>query len=236
MKVIQPNYRVQFTAEDVDFVVSILVGKTGAAACVVSLLADAETRDFILDDEALHRALLEHQGCLRVCSHFYFYILVRQVLRRAGIEERVVAEMLTEFFRVENFECRVPGQAEPLNYFFEMLAALQMADEHTGFFIRAHIGNHSFFFTGLFPERIRARAKRRGFPDLSYFEELGRANFSVARDHRLADRYGLAPVFDTLAERFQTTRRAFNNLSERLFSWEEGGYALEILGANKLAD
>jgi len=27
-----------------------------------------------------------------------------------------------------------------------------------------------------------------------------------------------------------------NNLSERLFSWEEGGYALEILGANKLAD
>jgi hypothetical protein len=70
MKVIQPNYRVQFTAEDVDFVVSILVGKTGAAACVVSLLADAETRDFILDDEALHRALLEHQGCLRVSSHF----------------------------------------------------------------------------------------------------------------------------------------------------------------------
>lgn len=36
MKVIQPNCRVQFTTEDVDFVVSILGGKTGAAACVVS--------------------------------------------------------------------------------------------------------------------------------------------------------------------------------------------------------
>ena len=240
MKVIQPNCRVQFTTEDVDFVVSILGGKTGAAACVVSLLADAETCDLILDDEALYRALLEHRGCLRVSSHFYFYILVRQVLRRAGIQERVVAdyvaEMLTEFSRMENSECCVPGQAGPLNYFFEMLAALQIADEHTGFFIRAHIGNHSLFFTGVFPERIRARAERRGFPDLSYFAELGRANFPVARDHRLADRYELAPVFDTLAERFQTTRRALNDLSERLFSWEEGGYALEILGANKPAD
>ena len=237
MKVIQPNCRVQFTAEDVDFVVSILGGKTGAAACVVQLLADADTRDLILDDEALFHALLEHRGCLRVSSHFYFYILVRRVLRRAGIEDRVVAdyvaEMLAEFSRAENSECRVPGQTGPLNYFFEMLAALQTADERTGFYIRAHIGNHSLFFTGVFPERIRARAERRGFPDLSYFEELGRANFRGARDHRLADRYELAPVFDTLAERFQTARRALNDLSDRLFSWEDGGYALEILGANK---
>lgn len=239
MKVIQPNCRVQFTAEDVDFVVSILGGKTGAAACVVQLLGDADTRDLILDDEALYHALLEHRGCLRVSSHFYFYILVRQVLRRAGIDDRVVAdyvaEMLTEFSRTENSECRVPGQTGPLNYFFEMLAALQTADERTGFFIRAHIGNHSLFFTGVFPERFRARAERRGFPDLSYFEELGRANFRVARDHRLAGRYELAPVFDTLAEQFQTTRRALNDLSERLLSWEEGGYALEILGSKKPA-
>ena len=124
MKVIQPNCRVQFTAEDVDFVVSILGGKTGAAACVVQLLADADTRDLILDDEALFHALLEHRGCLRVSSHFYFYILVRRVLHRAGIEDRVVAdyvaEMLAEFSRAENTECRVPGQTGPLNYFFEM--------------------------------------------------------------------------------------------------------------------
>lgn len=240
MKVIQPNCRVQFTAGDVDFVVSILGGRTGTAACLVQLLADADTRDLVLDDEALYHALLEHRGCLRVSSHFYFYILVRQVLRRAGIEDRVVAdyvaEMLAEFSRTEKSECRVPGQPEPLNYFFEMLAALQTADERTSFYIRAHIGNHSLFFTGVFPERIRARAERRGFPDLGYFEDLGRANFRVARDHRLAGRYELAPVFDTLAERFQTTRRALNDLSERLFSWEDGGCALEILGANKPVD
>ena len=48
MKVIQPNCRIQFTAEDVDFIVSILGKKTGNAQCLTQLLADEESRDLIL--------------------------------------------------------------------------------------------------------------------------------------------------------------------------------------------
>jgi hypothetical protein len=79
MKVIQANCRVQFTANDVDFILAVLGQKRGAAESLVSLLADPETRDLILDDDLLFRALLEQGGCLRVSPHLYFYVLVRHV-------------------------------------------------------------------------------------------------------------------------------------------------------------
>jgi hypothetical protein len=230
MNVIQPNCRVQFTAEDVDFIVSVLGAKTGEAECLVRLLADEETRDLILDDEALYRALIEERGCLRVSTHFYFYVLVRNVFRRSGIDDRVVAdyvaEVLAEFSRVERTQCVLPGKPEPMDYFFEMLAALQTADDCTRFYIRTHIGNHSLFLSGVFPDRIRHRSESRGFPDLRYYEELGRMNYQVASDHRLARKYELAPIFSILASRFQATRLALNDLTERLFSLGEADYQM----------
>jgi hypothetical protein len=222
MKVIQANCRVQFTASDVDFIMGVLGKRPDDAASLVSLLADSETRDLILDDEHLFRALLEHGGCLRVSPHLYFYVLVRHVLRRSGLDDRrvadYVAELLAEFSREENRHCVVPGRPGRLNYFFEMLTALETADDHTAFFIRAHIGNHSLFLSGVFPEHILHRAKRRGAPGLSYYESLGRANYRAASHHRLAARYDLAAVFDTLSEHFEPTRRALNDLAERVFS------------------
>src|SRR5439155_15308264 len=220
MHVIQPNCRVQFTAEDIDFILSVLRPKVGAADSLIKLLADEETRDLILDDENLLRAVLEHRSCLRISAHFYFYILVRQVFRRSGIQEReladYLADVLTEFSRLERTQCRIKGQVQPLDYFFEMLGALQTVDDTTRFYIRAHIDNYSLFLSGIFPDRVRFRAEFRGAPDLKYFEELGRANYRVASDHRLARKYDLDGIFNTLAERFQTTRLALNDLGERL--------------------
>jgi hypothetical protein len=222
MNVIQPNCRMQFTAEDIEFILGVLGPKSGAADCLVKLLADEEARDLILDDESLFRALLEQRGCLRVSTHLYFYVLVRRVFKRSGIEDRqvadYVAEVLAEYSRIENTRCVLRGKPEPLDYFFEMVAALQEVDDRTGFYIRAHIGNHSLFLAGIFPERIRYRAEYKGAPDLKYYEEMGRANFRVASDHRLAHKYDLAAIFGTLSERFRATRLALNDLTERLFS------------------
>src|SRR5712672_807608 len=126
MKMIQPNCRIQFAAEDIDFILSVLGRKIGTAECLVQLLADEDSRDLILDDEALFHALLERRGCLRVSSRFYFYVLVRPVFRRSDIQDRrvadYVAELLAEFARTERSRCVVAGQPDPLDYFFEMLA------------------------------------------------------------------------------------------------------------------
>src|SRR5207237_3663036 len=129
MKMIQPNCRVQFAAEDIDFILSVLGQKIGTAECLIKLLADQESRDLILDDESLLHALIERRGCLNVSSRFYFYILVRNVFRRSDIQDRkvadYVAELLAEFVLSERSRCLVPGQSNTLDYFFEMLGALR---------------------------------------------------------------------------------------------------------------
>src|SRR5438093_13062215 len=120
MKVIQPNCRVQFTAQDIDFILGVLRPKVGTADCLIKLLTDEETRDLILDDEALLRAVLEHRSCLRISTHFYFYILVRQGFRRSDIMERAgadyVAEVLAEVSQIERTQCRGNGTGQPLAY------------------------------------------------------------------------------------------------------------------------
>ena len=170
---------------------------------------------------------------MRVSTHFYFYVLVRHVFKRSGIEDRVVAdyvaEVLAEYSRIENTRCVVPGRPEPLDYFFEMLTALQTADDPTSFYIRTHVGNHSLFLSGVFPERIRYRAEHQGAPDLKYYEALGRANYRVAGDHRLARKYDLAAVFNTLAERFKATRLALNELTDRLLSLGDSNLSVDAL-------
>lgn len=238
MKMIQANCRVQFAAEDIDFILSVLGGRIGNAECLVKLLADEDTRDLILDDEALFHALLERRGCLRVSSRFYFYILVRHVFRRSDIQDRrvadYVAELLAEFSRTERARCIVPGQASPLDYVFEMLTALQKADDRTSFLIRVHIGNHSLFLSGVFPERIRTRAETRGFPDLKYYVGLGRSQYRVASDHQLARRYHMAGILETLAERFEATRLALNDLSGRVLFIGDSNQSVEpLIGGKK---
>ena len=221
--VIRPNCRVQFTAEDIDFILSVLGPKAGSAETLVQLLGDEESRDLILDDESLLRAVLEHRHCLRISTHFYFYILVRHSFRRSDLKERpladYVASVLAEFSQLERTRCTVKGEAK--DYFFEMLAALQTADDTTGFYIRAHIGNQSLFMSGVFPDRIRFRAERKGFPGMTYYEGLGSANYRVASDHRLARKYDLDGIFGMLSERFHETRVALNDLRERLVTLGE---------------
>lgn len=232
-RLIQPNCRIQFAAEDVEFIVALLGKKLGTRECLVQLLADEEARDLILDDEQLFGALLESDGCLRVSSRFYFYVLVRHALLHAGLQERAladyVAEVLTEFTLSERSRCAAPGEQASLEYLFEMLAALKTADERTAFSIRAHIGNYSLFLTGVFPERIKARSEARGFPDLRYYETLGRTQFLAASDHRLALRFELADIFSTLGERFAAARRALNDMADRLFCLGDSNAAVEAL-------
>ena len=62
--------------------------------------------------------------------------LVRNALRRAGIQEREVAdylaELLTEYARQERQLAAVGGDGRPLEYFYEMVSALDQADAESG--------------------------------------------------------------------------------------------------------
>lgn len=218
MQVIRPNCRAQFSAEDIDFIVETLGNQR--RDCLVDLLKDEESRDLILDDELLLRAVLERPECLHISMHLYFYILVRHVFRGSGLREREVADYVAEVLAEFSQTHRAQGGGRTPDYFVDMLAALQTADDITSFFIRAHMGNYSLFLSGVFPDCIRRRSERRGAPDIRYYEEIGRSSFRAASDHRLAYKYDVAEIFNTLSERFQTTRKALNDLGDRLISIE----------------
>lgn len=216
----------QFTAEDLGFVVSVLGRGGGEERCraLTELFCDVGSRDLLLDDPGLYRALLERPACLRVSSHFYFYVMVRHTLLKAGLEDRgvadYVAEVLSEFAAAERHVCELRAGERPLEYFFELVEALRRADERMRFMLAAHIGNLALVLTGLFHERVRHRASRRGFPDIGYYAQLGGAHFRLASDHRLARRYDLDAILKLLADHFESARQALNDMADRLLCFE----------------
>jgi hypothetical protein len=64
---------------------------------------------------------------------------------------------------------------------------------------------------------------------LNYYEGVGRAQYKLAGDHRLAQRYELADIFHTLSDRFQATRLALNDISDRLFALGDNSENIGVL-------
>jgi hypothetical protein len=223
MKFLLPNCRLRFTAADLEFLASVLARGPGQHAALLGLLADDEaSRDAVLDEEALLHALLERPACTAVSAPCYFYILVRHLLRRAGLADRrladYVAAVLAEAGGGAPAQVSVQGRRRALGYVFEMVAALREVDRATAFFLCAHIGDRALFITGVFPEHLRHRTERRAAPPLEWFEQTGRAHYRAASGHRLAEKHDVRDVLADLAEAFAEVRRALNDLSERLVS------------------
>lgn len=221
MKLIRANCREQLSCDDVDFIVEAL-GTANDRHFLSDLLTDEGTRDLILDADKLRDAILDNPQFLHITPHLYFYVLVRQTMRRAGIDDReladYVAEVLTDFSKTDAHRKSLPDNVRDSSYLFEMIAALQDADDQTAFQIRAHIGNRSLFMTGIFAENLRERTRRRGSPDISFYEQMGANSFRTASHHHLADEFEVSHVFGTLGERFHETRIALNDLKDRYLS------------------
>ena len=225
MRVVRANCRVQLNAEDIAFLLRVFERDADDSSFLNLLLTDEEARDQILDDPLVYDTLTNSNHCLSISNHLYFYVLVRHVFLRAGIDDRSVADyvasLLVEFTQTENLPLRVPPDRTPIEYVFEMLTESARADDRTRYFIQAHIGNHTLFLSGVFAERIERRCESRGFPGLDYYENVGAGQFRAARDHRMAERYELVPVYNRLSEDFPKARRALSDLSDRVLHFNQ---------------
>ena len=130
MNLIRPNCRDQFSSEDIDFILETL-GTADDREVLHDLLVDPEMRDLILDQDQLRDAILEHPQFLKISPHLYFYVLVRETLQRAGIDDReltdYVAEVVADFSSSETRRKSLPDNVKDSSYLFEMIAALQEA-------------------------------------------------------------------------------------------------------------
>ncbi len=225
MHVIGPRSRIGFTPSDYAFVAEVLTEQGREREGLYRLLGDSESRNRILDDEAIFCALLEEHRLLSVSTGFYFYIMVRQVFRRAGLEDRRVADyvasVLTEFSRIERLRRPAGDRLPVMDYLVDMMAAMEDASDEMRFFLSLHVGNVALFFSGIFPDYIERRARRRAAPGMRYYESMGESHLRAAGGHRLAGRYELSPVVRDLAEVFRPARRALNDLADRLLAFHE---------------
>lgn len=225
MHMIRMECRGRFIEADFEFILTYLAKKPGDRRGLQELLSDPESLDLVLDQEALFHALLELPDFVNVSAPFYFYVMVRQALLRAGRDDRnladYVAALLAEFSSTQKMRCPV-ASGEAFDYLIDLVKAIEEADESTRFLLSLHLGNYTLFLSGIFSDFIRYRSRRRAAPGLGYYEALGSSHYRIASDHRLARRYAISTVLDTLSNDFQSTRQALNDLAERFLCWNEG--------------
>ncbi len=229
---ITANCRARFTAADFQFIVRTLARSPNESVSLVDLLGDESARDAVLDQPQIVEAILCHGGQLAISSAFYFYVLARHVLRRAGLTDRklcdYVASLLETFSRANGLRAPHGAEGDGRQYVSDMLIALTRASAAETFLLRAHVGNYSLFVSGIFHENTQRRS-RRGAPDLKFYENIGRTNFQLVASHSTARRCELNDVFEELADRFHEVRLALNHLSDELLNLDDDGSASLLL-------
>lgn len=179
--------------------------------------------DGLLDEPGLLEALIALRTLAHPSPPLFAYVAVRHTLRAAGVDDRELADylaaLLLEFGDHDRHTRIRAADDETYHYLVDMLEDLAGLDDRgeRGLLLRVHLGNYSLWLAGLFPDYIEARRTRRGGPDLPYYDEVGRQGYRLAAEHRLAERFGVASIYRTAAERFPTLRVAFNRLSDRVF-------------------
>jgi hypothetical protein len=175
--------------------------------------------DALLDDPRLLEGLLDSRHGSRASLPLFAYVVIRHALRRAGEQDRGIADFVSAILIHFGLAARTNRVADSDDEVYETLGELledvDDPDARRSFLVRAHLGNYALWLSGLFPDRIEHRRWRRGGPDLEYFEEMGRRGYRLAADHRLAAQHGMSDLYAAAAERFPLLRAALNTVSDR---------------------
>jgi hypothetical protein len=218
---IRADVRGRLTAADVELMVLLLSRGSATGRAALERRLAVEGPDALLDAPELLERLLQVRTILVPSEPLFFYVLIRHTLRHAGLDDRDLADYLAALvvdFGRRDRAFRVDwNDDEQHRYLVDILADLEACEGERRFRVMAHLGNYALWLAGLFPDYIAARRLRKGGPDLTYYDAMGRRGFELASDHELAGQYGLADVFRSAAERFPLVRTALNGMSDRVF-------------------
>lgn len=213
-----PHVRASFGRTEASLLLSLLSTDPEARAREESRML-TEGIDALLDDPRTLNALLSGGGVTIAPAPLVFYLLVRHALLEDGINNQVVADylaaLLLEFGRERRAYRVAETETREYEYLVDIMDTLTAARGHEAFMLRAHLGNFSLWFSGLFPDRITHRVQRRGAPGLSYYEAMGATGFRLAAGTADAESYGLDQLYETFARNFPVLRVALNRIADR---------------------
>lgn len=218
---IRANTRGRLTTADLQLVILLLSRGSAQKRAYIERRLASEGPDSLLDAPELLERLLTVRTMLVPSEALFFYVMIRNALRRAGVDDRDLADYLAALlldFGQRDRAWRVDWNDDQRHrYLVDILADLEATGGARRFKVMLHLGNYALWLAGIFPDYIAARHLRKGGPDVTYYDALGRRGFGLASDHQLASEYGLVAVLRTAAERFAALRGALNGVSDRVF-------------------
>ena len=218
---IRANARCRLSAADLQLVILLLSRGSPHRRAYLERRLASEGPDPLLDAPELLERLLAVRTMLVPSEPLFLYVLVRHALRHGGLDDRELADYLTALlldFGHRDRAWRIDWHDdEQHRYLVDLVADIEASGGERRFKVMVHLGNYALWLAGLFPDYIAARHLRKGGPDVTYYDALGRRGYALASDHTLADQYGLGPTLRLVAERFPSVRSALNGVSDRVF-------------------
>lgn len=215
MVVLKPACRAGLTRNDFSFLARALGTSEDS---IHSLVAESDMRDRLLDEPQVHRALFDRPEATTISTELFFYVVVRHRLCEEGMQDRdladYIASLLVQFSKELTQEAGLEWST-PQVYLSTVLQAIDHSRGVERFCLVTYLGNHALFMTGVFPEHLQHRETRRGAPGLDYYENVGRTQYRVASQDKLAQKYQLSTIYMTLAEAFPVVRTSLNDLRDR---------------------
>lgn len=222
---ILPTIRASLTRGDAQQLIGLLGQSDPDLADAARLRLEEYGIGSLLDDPRIRNALLTDND-VSVPPPVIFYVLVRQALLEGGIDDEptsdYVASMLVSFGKAGRAYQISGGDESEFHYLTDMVSELQSAEGRRRFLLRVHMGDFALWMSGLFPDYLEARTRRKGAPPISYFEQLGATGYLGASESLEAGELGMDSVLRDVAKQFTNVRIALNRISDRHF-WPGSG-------------
>lgn len=181
--------------------------------------------DGLLDDPRVLNALLTDDD-VKARPEIVFYVLVRQSMLERGVDDTVaadyVASLLVAFGQSRRAYRISEDGEEEYGYLVDLVTRLRDARGREAFLLRAHMGNFALWLSGLFPDFLEARTRRKGAPPISYYEQMGSTGYLMASRSPEAAALGLEVALGAVARQFSGVRSALNRVSDR-YLWRGAG-------------
>jgi len=218
---IRANARSRLREADLQLVLIVLAAGNATRRADLECRLEREGPDALLDHPGLLERLLAVRTVVAPSPALFLYVLVRRHLVDSGLADAELADylaaLLLDFGYGDRARHVTAGDGVAHDYLTSLLATIETSDGPDRFLVMVHLGNYALWLAGLFPDRIAARHARRGGPDVSYYDRLGRLGFAAASGHAMANAAGLDGLLATAAERFPALRATLNRLSDRVF-------------------
>lgn len=217
---ILPRLRASFDRADAVALVDLLGRDDPSLREAAQARLDQEGLDALLDDPRILNALLTERD-VPVGPSVVFYVLVRQALLESQVPDPGIADFLATLvlaFGSGTRAYRISEHSEEEFHYLVDLAARMgetASDSPEAFLLRSHMGNYALWLTGLFPDFVESRVRRRGAPPVGYYEAMGSSGYRSAAATAQARKLGVEALFNGVARDFPRMRVALNRLSDR---------------------